>query len=270
MLKYLMGDLKIYYDIICGVSAGAINAAFLGQFPQSLEKESIEELESLWLELTSDKIYKRWAPFGRLHGLWQKGFWDSSPMINLINNKLSHKQLLSSGKIISVGAVSLTRGKYIHFDQNDPDFLSAVAASASFPGAFPPIKFKNQLWIDGGVKQITPLKIAIDLGAVKIDVVSTSPIDRDPNFHENPSLSSIIVRCIDLMSDKITTNDLEKAVNYNLLAQNNLIEGKKFVNFNIIRPEKNLTYNIFNFDKDLIKDMIDTGYNKAKSLNLNT
>ena len=47
-LKYLLGELELKYDAVCGTSVGAINAAFLAMFEHGKEKECIESLEKLW------------------------------------------------------------------------------------------------------------------------------------------------------------------------------------------------------------------------------
>ena len=83
-LKYILGELKVPYDIFCGVSVGAINCGFLAQFKAGEEKESVAQLSKLWDEIDTPKIYQRWKPFGRLHALWEKSFYDSSPLHKLI------------------------------------------------------------------------------------------------------------------------------------------------------------------------------------------
>src|ERR1700679_2789275 len=82
-INYLLGDLQIKYSSICGVSAGAINGAFLAQYPEGQEKQAAIDMSRMWLQLDASKIYKRWFPFGSLHALWKNSFYDSSPMQRL-------------------------------------------------------------------------------------------------------------------------------------------------------------------------------------------
>ncbi len=263
VLKYILGDKKIHYDILCGVSIGAINAAFLAQFPYGKEKESAYELNSIWSSINQSDVYKRWYPFGKLHSLWNKSFYDSSPLHNLIRNNLNIDKIRNNGKKVSVGAVSLSSGKYTTFTQISDHFIDAVIASASFPGMFSPIKFMDQYWIDGGVKEASPIKQAIDMGATTIDIIMTSPKIRNKYFIENPSIIDILKRCMDLSTDKIMSNDIEKAEMYNKLASSG-ISNKKVIEINIIRPQFNLVKNLLNFDHEKIIKMIDIGYNDAK------
>ena len=69
MLRYILGDLKVNYDIFCGVSAGAINCAFLAQFPAGEEAEASAKLTEMWQKIRTKDIYKRWFFWGRVAGL---------------------------------------------------------------------------------------------------------------------------------------------------------------------------------------------------------
>lgn len=226
VIKYLLGDLKIQYDIFCGVSVGAINAAFLAQFKTGEEELAAKEMYDLWLKLDTSKIYKRWSPFGRWHALWKQSFYDSSPLHDLIKTYISLDKIKSTGKLVSVGTVSLSSGKYTIFDQNSDHFLDAVIASASFPGMLSPVKFMDQLWSDGGTKELSPIKRAVELGATEIDIIITSPHTRVKRFVEKPTTVDILKRSIDLSTDKIMANDIEKVEMYNMLVKAGISDKK--------------------------------------------
>jgi NTE family protein len=263
VINHLLGDLQIHYDAICGVSAGAINGAFLTQYSLGQERLAATELSNLWLQIDTSKIYKRWMPFGRLHALQKKSFYDSSPLQKLIREHIKLDKIRASGRTVNVGTVSFTSGKYTIFDQTSDHFIDAVIASASFPTAFEPISFLGELWADGGTQEISPTKTAIDLGADTIDVIMTSPQTRTKKFIENPTAIDIMKRSIDLSLDKIMSNDIEKMEMYNKLAEAGLT-GKKYVSINIIRPQFNLIEDLLDFDPDKIKKMMDLGYDDAK------
>jgi NTE family protein len=261
-LKYLLGELEISYSILCGVSAGALNCAFLSMFKDGEEVECAEKLCDLWLNIETSSIYKRWFPFGFLHALWQKSFYDNSPMHSLIRDGVSLPKIRESGKIVTVGAVSLTSGKYTTFDHTSDYFVDAVIASASFPGMFKPIEFLGQLWNDGGTKQFSPIQNAIDMGATEIDIIMTSPETRINHFMNNPSVADILNRSFDLSTDKIMSNDIEKLVMYNKLAKAGLTD-KKMIKYRIIRPKHNLIEDLLDFSPNKIKEMMEKGYNEA-------
>lgn len=263
-LQHLLYDLETQYDIICGVSVGALNAAFLGQFSKGKEKDSFSEMYKLWSSIDTKSIYKRWFPFGSWHAIWQQSLYNSSPLTKLVNGAISLEKIRESQKLVSVGAISLSSGKYTIFNQSDDDFIEAVIASASFPGMLSPVKIRDQWWSDGGIKEITPVKVAIELGAVDIDIICTSPNTRVKNFIEHPTTIDILKRSLDLASDKIMSNDIDKALMYNKLSEAGCSD-KRIIKLNLIRPKFNLIDNLLDFNPSKIQEMIKSGYEAAKS-----
>jgi len=257
-LQHLLIDLNRKYDILCGVSSGAVNVAFLSMFANG--KSSAQELFKIWKNIKTSNIYKSWKPFGKLQSIINKSFYDSTPLQNLIKNNLDLTTIRNNNKIVNVGTVSLSSGKYTNFNQSSDHFINAVIASASFPVMFQPIYFDNQWWSDGGIKCISPLHTAIDLGATEIDLIITSPEKRIPKFIKTPNIIDILKRSLDLGTDKIMENDLEKLHMNNLLAFNGF---KKNIKLNLIRPKFNLIEDLLDFDSYKINKMIDLGYNDA-------
>lgn len=264
VVKHLFGDLQRHYDIITGVSAGAILAAFLGQYPAGKEKQAATDLVNLWKNLTTANIYRDWRPFGKLQGLWKGGIVDNSPLITLIKSNISLKKIRASGKNICVGTISMSSGKYTVFDQTSDDFIDAVIASTSFPAILPPVKIGDEYWSDGGVKIFTPAKAAIKLGADEIDIVMASPETRDKLFIGKPSIIDILKRSFDFSTDKIMSNDAEYIEMYNRLAAAGLCD-KRIISLITIRPPTNLLKDSFKIDPAETKTLIDIGYETAKT-----
>lgn len=263
-LKYILGEKGVTYDALCGVSVGAINVAFLAMYKSGEEIESVTNLASMWSQLNNSKIYQRWFPFGRWHAIWRRSFFDSSPLHNLLKTGIDLERVRNSGKQVNVGTVSLSSGKYTIFDQTSDHFVDAVIASASFPGMLTPVSFLGQLWTDGGIKELSPIKKAVELGADIIDVIICNPKTRIPKFIANPTTVDVLKRSMDLSTDKIMANDIEKVEMYNILAQNGLTE-KKYVQLNIVRPDLNLIEDLLDFRPEKIKEMMEKGYNDAKN-----
>jgi NTE family protein len=181
----------------------------------------------------------------------------------LIREQVDLNKIRGSGKKVSVGAVSVSSGKYRVFDQNDDDFISAVLASSAFPGMLNPIRMKGEIFIDGGCKELSPIRTAIDLGATEIDVITTSPEVRIKKFIENPSIIDIIKRAIDVSTDKILSNDIDRAIMHNKLVQAG-VSDKKLVKLRILRPHHNLIDDVLDFNPVKIKEMMEKGYEDAR------
>lgn len=264
-LKYLINDLNRQYDILTGISVGALNVSCLSMFNSENEKQAFEMLNNFWINLENKKVHKRWFPFGKLHALWKKSLYNSQPLIDLVHKTLNLNTIKNSNRSVAVGAVSLDTGEYKVFTKDDHDFVDAVLASSAFPGGLKPIQMKNQLWVDGGIKHITPLKSAIDFNASEIDMIICSPKMTTAKYDTNSKTIGLVLRSIDLMSDQIIEGDLQIANLYNELAISSLRPDKKYIKINVIRPTEDLTENSLNFDNKEIHRMIEIGYKDAKS-----
>lgn len=260
-IYHLTKNLGITYDGLCGVSSGGINCAYLAQFED--QAQGSEELVKFWKSLTPSNIYKSWFPLGQIQALWKKSLFDSSPLRKLISDNISLEKIRKTNKIVSIGTVSANSGKYMTFDQTSDYFIQAVQGGASIPGLMEPVYFAGNLFFDGALKSHTPLETAIKLGATEIDVIMTSPETRVPFFKEDPNIVDIIIRAMDLATDKIMSNDVEKAINYNRLAELGY-EGKKKIKLQVIRPKFNLTEDLFDFRPNNLNRMALIGEIDAK------
>lgn len=266
VLRHLIMDLDRQYDILCGVSAGALNCSFLSMFNKEEEKQGFERLLQFWLTTDNDKIWKRWFPFGKLHALWLKSMYNSQPLIDTVHQYVNLEAVRKSGRKVCVGAVSLTTGEYRSFTQDDDSFVDGVLASSAFPAGLKPIFIENELYTDGGVKHVTPLKEAIDLGATEFDVILCCPAMTTATYDNKSTTLKLAMRTIDLMSDEIVDADLKIAKLYNKIALLDPDSGKKFITMNVARPKLNLVDNSLEFDPVQIKIMIDKGYEDAKAM----
>jgi NTE family protein len=265
VLRHLLSDLNTDYNIICGVSAGAIIAGFLGQYPFGQGSEAIEALAKLWLSLDDTKIYKPWPVWGRLATIWRKSFFDSSPLHALVRATIDLEKIRASGKNIFVGAISISSGEHAVFDQHDPDFINCILASSSFPILLSPVKMKNQLWVDGGVKELLLLKSAIEKGCEEIDIISTMPDIHNRKFIEKPSIIDLIKRITDISTDTILSHDIDRVMMHNKLAAAG-IEDKKVIKLRFFRPHTYLSDDVLNFDPAKIKEMMAKGYQIAQEI----
>jgi NTE family protein len=262
-LIHLIINLKYSYKNFSGVSVGALNSSFLAQY-NDLE-QGIFDLRNLWCNIRKENILKRHFPFGRLHGLWKKSLYDSKPLQDLIDTNIDIYKIQQSNNNIDIGSVCLNNGKYSTVNQDNKNFIDHVKASCSFPGLFEPISINDELWLDGGVKSITPLQAAINSGASEIDVILTSPESNNVCFNKGNSID-ILKRSIDLMIDSIIESDIRKAQLYNKILEHESIQDKRKVNINIIRPNKVLLNDSFDFSIEKTKNLIDIGYNSAREL----
>ncbi|MHA1573296.1 MAG: patatin-like phospholipase family protein [Alphaproteobacteria bacterium] len=254
------------YDAFCGVSVGALNSVGLAQHPDWAHAK--RELVRLWESITTRQVYKHHFPFGYIHALWETSFYNSAPLQDFLETHLDVDAVRESGKRVRVGAVSMTTGAYEVFDENDADLVGAVLASSAFPLMFSLPMVHGNLWIDGGVRNQTPLRSAFDLGATEIDVILTTPRNAPA---PSPKLDNVIdvgLAVLQVMVDEIFQTDLKCAQLYNELAQRDSIAaaGKRHVPIRIIEPPEAWTGSPLDFNPENVMPMLDVGRQVGRAL----
>jgi NTE family protein len=271
--RYELGALKkwmledgVQYDIITGVSVGALNGAFLAQYKIGQEPTAWLALNEMWSKISDPAVYRKWPIFGELAALWKQSVYDSTPLQNLVRANLDPVKIRSSGRKLRVGAVGLSTGEYRAFPETYTGIVDAVLASSSFPAMLTPIKMEGQLWTDGGVRSVTPLKAAIDLGADDIDVILCSSKESQVAFPPNAVTLKIAMRCIEVMGDQIVADDFKVAEQKNALLNAGAKIDARLLKLRLVRPATSLIDNSLDFDPVKGKEMFDRGYNDAQAI----
>ena len=83
----------------------------------------------------------------------------------------------------------------------------SVTASSSFPAAFSPCKFKNHLFMDGGILDNIPVEEVKKQGADKVIAISFHSDD----INENSNIMDYIMKTIDIMGKQISEKSLDKS-----------------------------------------------------------
>lgn len=196
------------FNIICGTSAGAVNAMFLAGYDGDF-KASVEHLCSLWLNITADQIYRTewYNVVGNLlsfsGSLLHRGIGRGRPLAMLNNSPFREfvfekldfgviQRKIDSGIIraLCVNAMSYSEGESVSFFQGGPDLkewrrfrrygvrarlnIDHLMASLAIPTVFPTVKIGSEYFGDGAVRQLAPISPALHLGADRIFVVGVS------------------------------------------------------------------------------------------------
>lgn len=244
------------FDFFGGVSVGALNASILAQHAKL--GDGILRLKELWDAVRGDSdIYSKPFPGGAVgtglgsllalasdSGWARDSIYASDPLKDLIAKHVVWEDLARSGKIWAVGVTSLTDGVY-YLVANDAALMEAakregasleltlerdragsipdkvvefILASASMPVLFPPVDIYGHRFVDGGLRDITPLSSAFRAAKTRsprpskavMVVISTSPVVLGPRG-ENAMDSGreIAGRTVDIMAHEILRNDLK-------------------------------------------------------------
>lgn len=150
------------WERIFGVSVGALNATLLAQ-------QAYSQLRELWLRIREEDIYRKypWPIVAIRVGLQKLGFYDNSPLKNLVQRHAAGRPFLTPAHI---GRVSLISGEYEMVPHTAPDFLDAVWHSATMPVVWEAIG--PRAYVDGGLRNVTPLGDALDYEPSEIVVLA--------------------------------------------------------------------------------------------------
>lgn len=196
--------------ILTGVSAGAVNAAFLAQHPGPFSK-AVEELTELWLALSPDRVFRVDASSlcwnvarsgaalfgGGIRTPRIQGMVDTSPLRDLLVRALRpiggeltgirHNLEKGSLRAIAISSTSYTTGQSVAWVEGRQIetwerpmrravqtrlSVNHIMASTALPLFFPAVQVGQQWYGDGGVRLTAPLSPALHLGAHKILAVS--------------------------------------------------------------------------------------------------
>ena len=200
-------------DILCGTSVGAVNACYLAAHLGD-PVLGMRRLVHLWSELQITRVLgfgpRQFVGLPRLllgGGSEATGLFDVRPMAELVQREISWRALARALRrhqlrALTVSTTEVSTGRTVVFMQTAPDVdIPATApprtlfraehigphhalASAAIPLLFPPVKIDDELYLDGGLRQNTPIAPALRLGATHIFTIGSSQEHRGVQAHE--------------------------------------------------------------------------------------
>jgi NTE family protein len=239
-LKYMIMELEWKIAGLAGTSVGGLIAGHQVMWSNDHKKTGYTALEDLFLSVRTQDIWENWFLLGKVAGLWKQGLADSSPLNGLIKKMLDGNLARDSDRKMRVTAVNLNTKELQVFDESFVPLWQPVAATATMPMFWPPIRMRNHLWVDGGVRVQTPIKCAIDAGATKIVAITLTPKGHIGEFDPDSNSIDIGLRSIDAMLDELVERDIKIANLYNEVLSCKKVEGKRPVEIIHIRPDSPL------------------------------
>jgi NTE family protein len=206
-ISELNSDKHNPFPIICGTSAGAINAAVLASHAHEF-LTGIERLEHFWRSMYCGRVYRTdaWTVFksgmkfaatllsGGLIPTNPRAFLDNMPLRVFLQKTLQLDGIQTALKSGALRGVAITASGYtcasaISYFQAQEGIkswqrarrrgqaaklnVSHLLASAALPIIFPAERIGNEYFGDGGMRMVAPLSPAIHLGADRILVIGT-------------------------------------------------------------------------------------------------
>jgi len=196
------------FPIVCGTSAGAINAVGLACQAENFGRATIT-LTRFWRNLQAADIYRsdalgvaaagaRWLgalSLGWLFGRPPRSLLDNTPLATLLKRNMDFagiERAIAAGALraVSVSASGYESGENINFFQAHPDAapwhrfqriglrsrlgVEHLLASSAIPFIFPATRINREYFGDGSMRQLAPLSPAIHLGAERLLVIGAT------------------------------------------------------------------------------------------------
>lgn len=236
------------FPIICGTSAGAINAAVLATDTANFRR-GVRRLMMVWKNFHVQQIYRAdaWGALGNSarwmfsamsgghlsrHGI---SLLDNSPLADLLERYVDFPAIgrnIDAGHLqaFAVTCSGYTCGQSVTFYQGHaslagwerarrvgvamPIGLPHLMASSALPFIFPPVKINNEYFGDGSMRQIAPVSPALHLGADRLLVIGVGRQARQPAVRQPangyPSLAQIAGHALDSIFLDSLEVDLER------------------------------------------------------------
>lgn len=192
------------FQIICGASAGGINAAVVASHAMDFQR-GIRQLTEVWENFRIHEVFRAdpWSAVSRggrwLGALLSGGAWSSpksildvSPLRALLERDVDFRRIdeaLACGALraLCVTASSYASGRSVSFYRGVPELegwtrarrdglatrldLDHLMASAAIPILFPAVPIGGEYFGDGSMRQTSPLSPALHLGADRVLVI---------------------------------------------------------------------------------------------------
>lgn len=205
--ELLAADKDNPFPILCGASAGAINAAGLAIRADNFSF-GVELLHEVWTNLSAGKVFRadplsigaagaQWLSllaFGWLMKSSPRSLLDNAPLRELLSQHLKFNRLtkvIDSGALhaLSITCSGYASGQSVSFFQGQPDLMGwrrqqrsgakvrlgveHLMASSALPFVFPAVRLHREWFGDGAMRLLAPISPAIHLGATRILVIGT-------------------------------------------------------------------------------------------------
>ena len=203
--EFMPADVRTPFPIICGTSAGAINAATIAAHASDF-RAGVEVLKSFWENFRAEHVYRAdvWGVLSNsarwMLALLTSGksvrrpvsLLDSTPLVRLLTNHFDPSALqrgIESGDLIalSITCSGYTSGESVTFFEGRPELqpwerarrigvampitVDHLLASSALPFVMPPVRINREYFGDGSMRQIAPVSPALHLGADRLLVI---------------------------------------------------------------------------------------------------
>jgi len=236
----------IPFKVLCGTSAGAINATALACYA-SCFRLGVKKLEWVWKHFQGRQVYRSDLVGVARHLLRllagnlladygnriRFSLLDASPLRQLLETLLDFRRIDRNIQHGYLEALAITASDYYHsrsitFFQGHPHHhewrrakrcgnraiigVQHLLASSAIPFIFPPVRVGQDFFGDGSIHQLSPFSPSIHLGAEQVLAISLGQRPADLPVVPRPFPSSAIIagHLLDTVFSDTINSDLER------------------------------------------------------------
>ena len=237
------------FPVLCGTSAGALNAAVLGCHATAFD-DGVALLQRTWREIRTSAVFR--TDLRGLAAQWGRGFsaaldvspalLDNAPLREMLTQLVPLDGLRAARadgalRALAVTCVGHDSGEWVTFFDADPPVaewtryrragrrvalgVDHLMATSAVPFVFPPVALDGDWYFDGAMGFLDPLSPALHLGADRILVLSVDrPRARSAAVEARPAptLAGIAGHILDSLFTDYVHSDLERLEHTNRIA----------------------------------------------------
>lgn len=267
--KYAREVKGYHWDLIAGVSVGALNGAMLAM-------QKYERLWQVWNTIGNDRVYtggfNLWSGIKLFFGA--KSFYGNQPLYRLLQQELDAEKIAVD---LRIGAVSLVTGEYLQFTKESPRLAEAILASTVMPVIWTPVDISPELrsMVDGGVRNISPIGDVLDAEPDEIVIINCGAEAIDPLTGPPKNVVEIGMRTLDILLNELFVSDMNEFMRINLLVQQAGAQGVplhdakghllKFYDCKVIEPIAPLG-DTLDFSQAAVQSSLSAGEERARQV----
>ncbi|MGD2064646.1 MAG: patatin-like phospholipase family protein [Nitrospirota bacterium] len=210
LMLEVLDELGVHPHRITGTSVGAV---FGVMYAAGMSSKSIHDLVDrltvsggeTWSDALFDKSIWRWLEF--LDPTVRRGgLIDAQPFLDFLHEAIQVSDFAELKIPFQVVATDFWTRQAVVFQSGE--LLPAIQASMAVPGLFPPVEYRGQVLVDGGLVDPLPYELLLhdcDL-TIAIDVLG----DRTPGDQSIPSTLEVIFNSFQIMEAAIMREKLRR------------------------------------------------------------
>lgn len=248
----LIRDSGINFSIFCGAGIGCLNSVMLAQGDLHL-------LRQMWLNIrNSDDVYLQKPRF--------RALMSNTPLRQKARAQIDASAIRKAGNSLIIPVVNLNTGNVEIANQDTPDLWRWVMAATILPLAFSPMRIRSNDYVTGMIRNVSPIKLALDAGAEDIWVVLATPLHIKLRVRPFNNIIDIGLRTLEILHNDMFMRDIENVRSVNRrLESGQLQEGLRYVGIHVLAPQKMLC-NAMDFRTRKIAKVMDIGYHDANRM----